>query len=272
MIRVRFGAPSTYSTVQSDSVGAEGGSTGARRGFNRLFDRRDVFVRLEPLLEIEVSLSLDEASPSSRRESSFSTAPFNARWQLLLDRLEVVREPLLDRLVLHPREPRMINRSLHTRAPTRGFFIFITSQQYCTSRAERAIARYAHNVRRGSPVHDCDMGPIPWRNQEMREDFGHVEVLAPLDRPSQPVDLGLVLNQPWDAQDTVERVIHIEDDEVVVAVETIERVRQRQLSPCDTARLPIRKLDNHISRKISHGNAGGEDRQTLCSEEVVCRS
>ncbi|KAE8899404.1 hypothetical protein PF003_g16651 [Phytophthora fragariae] len=75
MTRVRFGAPSTYSTVQTDSVGAEGRST-ARRGFNRLFDRRDVFVRLEPLLEIEVSLSLDEASPSSRRERSFSTAPF----------------------------------------------------------------------------------------------------------------------------------------------------------------------------------------------------
>ncbi|KAE9296717.1 hypothetical protein PF008_g23927 [Phytophthora fragariae] len=69
MTRVRFGAPSTYSTVQTDS-GAESRST-ARRGFNR----RDVFVRLEPLLEIEVSLSLDESSPSSRHESSFSTAP-----------------------------------------------------------------------------------------------------------------------------------------------------------------------------------------------------
>ncbi|KAE8876014.1 hypothetical protein PF003_g39890 [Phytophthora fragariae] len=56
-----------------------------------------------------------------------------------------------------------------------------------------------------------------------------------------------------------------------VAVETIERVRQRQLSPCDTARLPIRKLDNHISRKISPGNARGEDRQTRGSEEVVRR-
>ncbi|KAE9113153.1 hypothetical protein PF010_g10188 [Phytophthora fragariae] len=76
MTRVRFGAPSTYSTVQTDSVGAEGGSTGAWRGFNRFHDRWDVFVRLEPLLKTEVSLSLDEASPSSRRESSFSTAPF----------------------------------------------------------------------------------------------------------------------------------------------------------------------------------------------------
>ncbi|KAE8903157.1 hypothetical protein PF003_g12928 [Phytophthora fragariae] len=75
MSRVRFGAPSTYSTVQTDSVGAEGGST-ARIGFNRLCDRRDVFVRLEPLLETEVALSLDEASPSSRRERSFSSAPF----------------------------------------------------------------------------------------------------------------------------------------------------------------------------------------------------
>ncbi|KAE9294520.1 hypothetical protein PR003_g24237 [Phytophthora rubi] len=166
----------------------------------------------------------------------------------------------------------MLNRSPLTRAPTRGFFIFITSQQHCASRAERAIARSAHNVRRGRPVHDFDMGPIPWRDQEIREDFGHVEVLTSLDGPSQPVNLGLVLNQPWDAQDTVERVIHLEDDEVVVAVETIERLRQRQLTPCDTAWLPIRKLDNPISRKISHGNARGEDRQTRHPEEVVGRS
>ncbi|KAE9116669.1 hypothetical protein PF006_g18984 [Phytophthora fragariae] len=177
----------------------------------------------------------------------------------LLDRFLHIREPLLDRLVLHPREPRMLNRSPLTRAPTRGFLIFVTSQQHCACRAERAIARSAHNVRRGRPVHDCDMGPIPWCDQEMREDFGHVEVLTPLDRPSQPVDPGQVPNQPWEAQDTVKRVVHVEDDEVVVAVETIERLRQRQLSPCDTARLPIRKLDNHISRKISHGNARGED-------------
>ncbi|KAE8904965.1 hypothetical protein PF003_g11273 [Phytophthora fragariae] len=235
MTRVRFGAPSTYSTVQTDSVGADGGST-ARRGFNRLCDRRDVFERLEPLLKTEVSLSLDEASPSSRRESSLLDRLEVVREPLLdrlismreplldrlismreplldrlismreplpdrlvggreplldrlvggrgplLDRFLHIREPLLDRLVLQPREPRMLNRSPLARA--RVFFIFVTSQQQCACRAERAIARSAHNVRRGRPVHDCDMGPISWRDQEMREDFGHVEVLTPLDRPS----------------------------------------------------------------------------------------
>ncbi|KAE9273228.1 hypothetical protein PR003_g29966 [Phytophthora rubi] len=39
----------------------------------------------------------------------------------------------------------MLNRSPLTRALTIGFFVFGTSQQHCTSRAERAIARSAHN-------------------------------------------------------------------------------------------------------------------------------
>ncbi|KAE9170980.1 hypothetical protein PF004_g27706 [Phytophthora fragariae] len=54
----------------------------------------------------------------------------------------------------------MLYRSPLTRAPTRGLFIFVTSQLHCASRAERAIAPSPHNLRRGRPVHDCDMGPI----------------------------------------------------------------------------------------------------------------
>ncbi|KAE9334252.1 hypothetical protein PF008_g14063 [Phytophthora fragariae] len=57
----------------------------------------------------------------------------------LLDRFLHKREPLLDRLILHPREPRMLNRS--PRAPTRGFVVFVTSQQ---SAALRKSCREGH--------------------------------------------------------------------------------------------------------------------------------
>ena len=93
-------------------------------------------------------------TPLQRQHSRAGTLirPHLNAWKPLLVRAVLVRKLLLVRVVDYPSQ--------------RGITVTY-AQQSSTSSAERAIVQSVHILRREFVIHDCNVGPITWENQEM---------------------------------------------------------------------------------------------------------
>ena len=90
----------------------------------------------------------------------------------LLDRPVRNRKPLFDRLVMN-REP-LLDRCLYLREPLFDRLVLWLYQCDLTYRTQRTIALSVLTSSREEFVHDPDVRPIGWRNQQMGENFTHV--------------------------------------------------------------------------------------------------
>jgi hypothetical protein len=96
-------------------------------------------------------------------------------------------------------------------------------------------------------------------DEKVSEHLTDVEVDGPLDRTGQPVDLGLVANKLRHAQDAVEDVVQLDDQEVIVGGEAVESVWQRHSPPRSAVGLAAYQLHNDLARTILHANMRQEE-------------